>query len=84
MAREGEEQLQRCQRVLEELDQIGSMLQSHATRKWPAWPTLLAVPPHHRTASVAMHILFPHRCHIPRRVRLFADWIGELARAAMA
>jgi len=31
-----------------------------------------------------MHILFPHRRNIPRRVRLFADWIGELAQAAMA
>jgi len=33
---------------------------------------------------MAMHILFPQRRNIPRRVRLFADWIGELAQAAMA
>lgn len=45
---------------------------------------LVAVLPTHLPASMAMTILFPHRRNIPRRVRLFADWIAELARAAMA
>ncbi|MTW32757.1 LysR family transcriptional regulator [Pseudoduganella danionis] len=31
-------------------------------------------------APMPSHILFPHRRNIPKRVRVFADWLGELVQ----
>jgi DNA-binding transcriptional LysR family regulator len=39
---------------------------------------LVEVLPGHLPAPMPVHLLFPHRRHLPRRVRAFADWIADL------
>jgi len=43
---------------------------------------LLEVLTAHRPAPMPVHLLFPHRRHLPRRVRAFADWIAEVVQDA--
>jgi DNA-binding transcriptional LysR family regulator len=43
---------------------------------------LVQVLPNHLPAPMAMNLLFPHRRNIPKRVRVFAEWITEVVRAA--
>lgn len=44
---------------------------------------LVEVLPAYRPAPMAVHLLYPHRRHLPRRVRVFADWVaGILGDAA--
>jgi DNA-binding transcriptional LysR family regulator len=43
---------------------------------------LVQVLPNQRPAPMAMNLLFPHRRNIPKRVRVFAEWITEVVRAA--
>jgi DNA-binding transcriptional LysR family regulator len=45
---------------------------------------MVQVMPHHLPASMAVSILFPHRRNIPKRVRVFAEWVTEVVRAAAA
>lgn len=41
---------------------------------------LVEVMPDHRAAPMPMSLLYPHRHHLPRRVRLFADWLERLLK----
>ncbi|NYE59684.1 DNA-binding transcriptional LysR family regulator [Duganella sp. 1224] len=41
---------------------------------------MLLVLPRHVPAPMTMNLLFPHRRTIPRRVRVFADWLAGVAR----
>ena len=43
---------------------------------------LLEVLPAYRPAPMPVHLLFPHRRHLPRRVRAFADWIADVVQDA--
>jgi DNA-binding transcriptional LysR family regulator len=45
---------------------------------------LLQVLPNELPALMAMNLLFPHRRNIPKRVRVFADWMTEVVSAATA
>lgn len=45
---------------------------------------LVQILPRHLPASMAMNILFPHRRNIPKRVRVFAEWIAEVVRGTVA
>lgn len=38
--------------------------------------TLVEVLPAHRPAPMPLNLLFPHRRNIPKRVRVFADWLA--------
>lgn len=42
---------------------------------------LVEVLPEFRPAPMPSHILFPHRRNIPKRVRVFADWLAEMVQA---
>ncbi len=44
---------------------------------------LVEVLPEHRPASMEMGVLFPHRRNIPKRVRVFVQWIGDVIRDAV-
>ncbi|GGY18374.1 LysR family transcriptional regulator [Paludibacterium paludis] len=37
-----------------------------------------------RPAPIPVALVFTHRRHLPRRVRVFMDWIGEVLRPALA
>ena len=39
---------------------------------------LAAVMPGHRAAPMPMTLLYPHRQHLSRRLRMFADWLADL------
>jgi len=41
---------------------------------------LVEVLPGYRPAPMPSHILFPHRRNIPKRVRVFADWLAEMVQ----
>ncbi|WP_202412295.1 LysR family transcriptional regulator [Duganella fentianensis] len=41
---------------------------------------LAQVLPDYLPAPMPSHILFPHRRNIPKRVRVFADWLGEMVQ----
>lgn len=41
---------------------------------------LVEVLPQARAAPMPVHLAYPHRRHLPRRVRAFQDWIVELLR----
>lgn len=43
---------------------------------------LVEVLPAFRPAPMPINILFPHRRHMPVRVRIFADWVAEQLRLA--
>lgn len=43
---------------------------------------LVEVLPDHRSASMPINLLYPHRRHLPRRVRVFADWVLGLVGTA--
>ena len=43
---------------------------------------LVQILPEHPPADMELNLLFPHRRNIPKRVRLFADWISDLVRAS--
>lgn len=45
---------------------------------------MVEILPDYRPAPMSSCILFPHRRNIPKRVRVFADWLDEIARAAVA
>jgi LysR family transcriptional regulator for bpeEF and oprC len=47
---------------------------------------LVEVLPHHRAEAMPMHILYPHRHHLSRRLKAFVDWVVPLLerRIAMA
>ncbi|MYM67674.1 LysR family transcriptional regulator [Pseudoduganella sp. FT55W] len=45
---------------------------------------LTAVMPDHQPAAMTMRLLFPHRRNIPQRVRVFADWLTDITRSAVA
>lgn len=45
---------------------------------------LVEILPAHRAASLPMTLLYPHRRHLSRRVRIFADWLEELLRGAVS
>lgn len=45
---------------------------------------LVELLPQHRPAAMAMNMLFPHRRNIPKRVRVFADWIVETVGSTLA
>jgi DNA-binding transcriptional LysR family regulator len=42
--------------------------------------TLVEVMPRWRAAALPMTLLYPHRRHLSRRVRVFADWLEALLR----
>ncbi|RWR04991.1 LysR family transcriptional regulator [Paenirhodobacter populi] len=41
---------------------------------------LVEVLPQHRAAPLPMTLLYPHRQHLSRRLRVFADWLEDLLR----
>ena len=41
---------------------------------------LVEVMPKHRAAPMPVALLYPNRRHLPRRVRVFMDWVAELLR----
>ena len=41
---------------------------------------LVEVLPQARAAPMPVHLAYPHRRHLPRRVRVFQDWMLELLR----
>ena len=43
---------------------------------------LVEVLPAYRPAPMPMSLLFPHRRNLPRRVRVFADWVLEVFKSA--
>jgi DNA-binding transcriptional LysR family regulator len=43
---------------------------------------LVQVLPDFLPAPMTMNLLFPHRRNIPKRVRVFSEWIAEVVRAA--
>jgi DNA-binding transcriptional LysR family regulator len=45
---------------------------------------LVEVLPNNLPSAMGMNLLFPHRRNIPKRVRMFADWIADVVRAEMA
>lgn len=45
---------------------------------------LIEVMPEHRAEAMPAHLLVPHRRHAPERVRVFADWLAEVFRDALA
>lgn len=51
--------------------------QYHVTRQLAAG-TLLEVLPQHRPPALPLAVLYPHRRHMPMRVRAFVDWLAEL------
>lgn len=42
---------------------------------------LVEVMPDHRAQAMPMNLLYPHRQHLSRRLKLFADWIEPLLRS---
>lgn len=46
--------------------------------------TLVEVMPDHRAEPMPMTLLYPHRQHLPERLRLFIDWLEPLLRRAIA
>ena len=38
---------------------------------------LVEVLPDFRPAPIPVSLLYPHRRHVPQRVRLFMDWVAE-------
>lgn len=44
---------------------------------------LVEVMPAYRAEAMPAHPLVPHRRHTPERVRVFADWLADLFRAAL-
>ncbi|MGV7207584.1 LysR family transcriptional regulator [Oxalobacteraceae bacterium A2-2] len=44
---------------------------------------MVEVLPEFRAAPMPVNLLFPHRRNIPKRVRVFADWVQELAAMMM-
>jgi DNA-binding transcriptional LysR family regulator len=42
---------------------------------------LLEVLRDHRAAPMPVNLLFPHRRHLPKRVRVFADWVADVLHA---
>lgn len=45
---------------------------------------LVEVMPRLRAAPMPAHILYPHRRHLSRRLRVFVDWAADLIQAAAA
>ncbi|WP_077960742.1 LysR family transcriptional regulator [Ensifer adhaerens] len=45
---------------------------------------LVAVMPDHNAAPMPMALLYPHRQHLSRRLKVFADWLEGLMRGVMA
>ncbi|KSV80030.1 LysR family transcriptional regulator [Ensifer sp. ENS07] len=45
---------------------------------------LVEVMPHHVAAPMPMALLYPHRQHLSRRLKVFADWLEGLMRAVIA
>ena len=43
--------------------------------------TLVEVLPQHRPPALPLSVLYPHRRHVPVRVRAFVDWLAELFEA---
>ena len=41
---------------------------------------LVEVMPHHRAAPMPMTLLYSHRRHLSRRLKLFADWLEEVLK----
>jgi DNA-binding transcriptional LysR family regulator len=42
--------------------------------------TLVEVLPQYRAAPMPVSIVYAHRRHLPRRVRVFMDWVAETMR----
>lgn len=47
-------------------------------REYLAAGELIEVMPAARPAPMPVHLVYPHRRHLPRRVQVFLDWIAEL------
>lgn len=45
---------------------------------------LVEVMPGHRAAPLPMTLLYPHRQHLSRRVQVFAEWVEQLLKKAIA
>lgn len=45
---------------------------------------LVEVMPNHRAASMPVTILYPHRRHLSRRLKMFMDWLAEMMAEPMA
>lgn len=45
---------------------------------------LVEVLPRHRAAPMPMHILYPHRQHLSRRLKAFVDWLTPLLERRIA
>lgn len=50
---------------------------SHVVRQMAAG-TLVEVLPQHRPPDLPLSVVYPHRRHVPMRVRVFVDWLAEL------
>lgn len=49
----------------------------HVTRQLAAG-TMVEILPDHRPPALPLSVLYPHRRHVPMRVRVFMDWLVEL------
>jgi DNA-binding transcriptional LysR family regulator len=45
---------------------------------------LVQLLPRHVPAPMAINLLYPHRRNVPRRVRVFGDWLADVLAASMA
>ena len=45
---------------------------------------LVEVLPRHRAAPMALSLLYAHRRNLPRRVRVFMDWVADILRPVLA
>lgn len=53
---------------------------AYDVREHVARGELVEVMPRHRAAPMPMTLLYPHRRHLSRRVRVFADWLEALLK----
>lgn len=56
---------------------------AYDVRRHLADGSLVEVLPDHRAEPMPMWLLFPHRRHLPRRTRLFGDWLAQVLAEAM-
>jgi DNA-binding transcriptional LysR family regulator len=45
---------------------------------------LVVVPPRYRPEPMSLSLLYAHRRNLPKRVRVFMDWIAEILRPVLA
>ncbi|MFO1071769.1 MAG: LysR family transcriptional regulator [Geminicoccaceae bacterium] len=57
---------------------------AYDVRRHLAAGEMVEVMPDRRAAPLPMTLLYPHRRHLSRRLRLFADWLEELLRRELA